>query len=115
MTKEIHFFERKYNALSWYYKHDNLGPDIWLAEDYRTMECLSNLGAGNDYIVTTQMCFLSTDWLDKGFRVFVHDRTGMFEIVLGNGNERTSRAIRRGHSLFRMWKNGEFGLREGEE
>lgn len=64
---------------------------------------------------TMQMSFLSTEWFDLGYRIFVHDDTGMFEIVLGEGNERTSRHIRRAHNLFRMWENGEFGLSEEDE
>ena len=70
------------------------------------------LPEGDVVIGTTQMCFLSTRWFEDGFRVFVHDRTGTFEIVLGEGNERTDRHIRLGHNLFRMWENGEFGLSE---
>ena len=110
--KEIHFFERKNDAVSWYYKHDDLRPRIWIAEDYRAMEWISHLVNGNDYIVTTQMSFLSTEWFEKGFRIFVHDRTGMFEIVLGEGNERTDREIMLGNNLFNLWRGGEFGLRE---
>lgn len=66
-------------------------------------------------ITTTQMSFLSTEWFEEGFRIFVHDHTGTFEIVLGEGNERTNREIRPGHSLFNLWRGGEFRLKEGEE
>lgn len=113
--REIHFFECKNDAVSWYHEHDDLKPRIWIAEDYRAMEWISHLENGNDCIVTTQMSFLSTRWFEEGFRIFVHDRTGVFEIVLGENNERTGRNIRLGHSLFRMWQNGEFGLRDDEE
>ncbi len=54
------------------------------------------------------MCYLETRWIEEGFRIFVHDHTGMFEITIGENNERTDRYIRYGHYLFRMWENGEF-------
>lgn len=58
--------------------------------------------------VCKQMCFLDTAWLVYGFRIFVHDKTGQYEIKLGSSNERTHRDIRAAHNLFKMWSNGEF-------
>lgn len=121
--KEVHFFTDYHESLIWMADHKYLfkgiSGDKVLEEliDYKdTYNALQNL---NDLFkkdemhfskvyVTTQMCFIDTEWFDYGFRIFVHDNTGTFEIKLGPGNERTHRYIRMMHNLFRMWKNGEF-------
>ena len=118
MTKEIHFFENLDTEDDWVLHGTMEDKDIWTANDYFRMDYLRNempYENAIQIIVTTQMCFLSTDWFEEGFRVFVHDHTGTFEIVLGDGNERTSRYIRYAHDLFKLWRNGEFGLREEKE
>lgn len=114
---DIHFFESRKEMEEWTVDWTAGDGSVQIAEDYLTMDWLEKHLCEGPVIViaTTQMCFLSTQWLENGFRVFVHDRTGVFEIVLGDGNERTDRHIRPGHDLFRMWRNGEFGLSEVKE
>lgn len=116
MTREIHFFTDFVSENNW--KKDNQ-YDLSYAY-YEDMErFLNDMRKNTKDIIctTTQMCFLSFEWVELGFRIFVHDRTGGFEIVLGENNERTDRMLRPGHNLFRLWENGEFGLLDkvGEE
>lgn len=57
---------------------------------------------------TSQMGLLTLPLLDMGYRVFIRDLTGAYEIHLGPHNERTEREIKTAHNLFRMWLHGEF-------
>lgn len=118
-VKEIHFFTDWMDRMDWEYKHRYLTKKNVLTSlsDYEeTEEALnvartmfeSNENKYNKVCTTIQMCFLDTDWLVYGYRVFVHDSTGSFEIKLGDENERTTRFIRPEHILFKMWKNGGF-------
>lgn len=116
--KEIHFFASNFDMSTWLEVHDFNVNMVKRAYDYNTMERFRKAMDevdGDIAIATIQMSFLSTEWLAYGYQVFVHDNTGMFEIVLGGNNERTSREIRLGHSLFRLWAGGEFGLREEDD
>lgn len=61
-------------------------------------------------INTTQMGLLDARLWEFGYRIFVVDEYGKYEIKIGADNERTSREIRSVHNLFQMWKNGEFDL-----
>ena len=120
--KEIHFFSNHWKQIDWDDKHKYLLPKNYdgaesifcESGDYDTMEdILSDRRENprvNDYILTTQMCFLSTDWIEMGYKIFVHDITGDYEVRLGEDNERTHRYIRMGHNLFKMWHNGEFAI-----
>ena len=118
-VKEIHFFERYFESLHWTSEHKYLfnmpNPMIELFDYDETeralMSAVERHKSGTEYsqiYVCTQMCFLDTEWLVCGYRVFMHDNTGTFEIKLGDGNERTTRFIRPEHILFKMWKNGVF-------
>ena len=108
-VKEIHFFECEEDESIWSSIQQTNGRQFMIANDYRGMgDVQHSISAGDWIIGTTQICFLSTQWIEDGFKIFVHDRTGVFEIVLGEGNERTNRHIRRGHDLFRLWCHGEF-------
>jgi len=112
--RAIHFFDDEFLEEVWVRRHEE--ELCRVASDYHRMKLYQeNLPKGDIVIATTQMCFLSTRWFEEGFRIFVHDHTGTFEIVLGGGNERTDREIRLGHSLFNLWRGGEFGLREVRE
>jgi len=120
--KEIHFFSNHWKQIDWEVEHKYLLPKNYdSAEsifsesgDYDTMEDIMSDRKENprvnDYILTTQMCFLSTDWIEMGYRIFIHDITGDYEVKLGEDNERTHRYIRMGHNLFKMWYNGEFAI-----
>lgn len=114
--REIHFFENEsdeYERVA----HQNIeGRPIWVANDFASMKYVAgHLSEINMDVFTIQMCYLDTRWFEEGFRIFVHDHTGTFEIVLGEGNERTSRMIRYGHNLYKLWVGGEFGSKEVEE
>ena len=61
-------------------------------------------------INTTQMGLLSAELWEKGYRIFVIDKDGKYEIKVGENNERTRREIRPTHALFKMWESGEFDL-----
>ena len=114
--REIHFFENEEEEETWVMHQETEGRSVWKANDFVSMYLISgHLSEVHEYLVTIQMCYLDTRWFEEGFRIFVHDHTGTFEIVLGGENERTSREIRYGHNLYRLWIGGEFGLKEEEE
>jgi len=118
--KEIHFFTNYFSALEWYLENaEKYGCPIENIRDFedgenalRRAEILHDMNAHtyDKAYVATQMCFLTTKWFKYGFRVFVHDKSGMFEIKLGTDNDRTNREIRMSHNLFKMWKEGCFDV-----
>lgn len=61
-------------------------------------------------INTTQMGLLSAELWEAGYRIFVIDKDGKYEIKVGGENKRTQREIKTTHNLFKMWQNGEFDL-----
>lgn len=85
------------------------GRTYHFANDFAKMKYIAgHLSEFDGVICTIQMCYLDTRWFEEGYRIFVHDSTGTFEIALGDGNTRTTRHIRCAHNLFRLWTNGEF-------
>ena len=111
--REIHFFESMADDFEWSLHQAMAGHKCHSAPDFATMKYIqSHLSEFDGDITTTQMCFLETRWFEGGFRIFVHDHTGTFEIVLGEGNERTDREIRYAHRLYSLWVGGEFGLKK---
>lgn len=100
-SKEIHFYTGRLairNALS-----DVIHiVTTWDGTAAAIKECLG-------CIHTTQMgCLAFHDELfENGYRIFIHDSDGQFEIRIGQC-DRTSREIRRSHNLFKMWLSGEF-------
>lgn len=71
---------------------------------YETLDAIET----QNIVITTQMCLLTTELFEKGFQVFVWDKSGAYEIKLGSDNERTTRDIRIAHNLFKLWQSGEF-------
>ena len=95
--KEIHF----------YYNIDDIPIDSGYYLDWKeTLEALEN-----DFpiIRTTAMGILtySARLFDAGYRIFIYDDHGEFELTLGNC-ARTNREIRYAHNHFKMWVSGEF-------
>jgi hypothetical protein len=70
---------------------------------------LSAINAGDTVIHTLQMGLLtiSSKLFDAGYRIFIHDNHGEFELTLGDC-ARTNREIRYAHNHFKMWVSEEF-------
>lgn len=94
MSKEIHF-----NSVSY---DDN----TLITYD----ETLRAIKKEEPYIETVQMALLSTDLIKQGYKVFVRDADGEYEITLGGGCDRTAKELRIAHNIERMWKAGSFDL-----
>lgn len=93
MNKEIHFYE---------YSEDKTTCHSWNETKYQ-------INNSKKEIHTTQMGLLRTDLVEMGYRIFVHEsKTKFYEIVVGGKNERTNKAIRPAHNLFKMWQAGAF-------
>lgn len=93
MEKVIHFYE--------YDKGDSVFHS-WNATK-------NQIRIGKSTIHTTQMGLLSTELIESGYRIFIHESdTEYYEIVLGSKNERTDKALRTAHNLFKMWQAGAF-------
>lgn len=99
--KEIHFYEDLYDLLE--------GKQIGTI-------CLSWLDVciairvGDKNIVTTQMSFMSTKLIERGYRLFVHPaKRGTYELTLG-ACVGTDKEVRPENNLFQMWKNGAFSF-----
>ena len=55
------------------------------------------------------MGLLSTELIELGYRIFIHEsETEAYEIVLGDSNERTDKALLPAHNLFKMRQAGAF-------
>lgn len=60
-------------------------------------------------IHTIQMCMLSTTWILKGYRMFVHQDNGIvYEIVLRNKNNQGDNAVRASQNVYSMWASNVF-------
>lgn len=93
MEKAIHFYE---------YDKEELVFHSWNTTK-------NQIRIGKSTIHTTQMGMLDTELIELGYRIFIHEsETESYEIVLGGSNERTDKAIRPAHNLFKMWKAGAF-------
>ena len=55
------------------------------------------------------MGMLSTELIELGYRIFVHESdVDFYEIVIGGNNERTNKDLRMAHNLFKMWRANAF-------
>lgn len=102
-----------------YYTLEQKEIHFYSSTDYTTdSTCLYLVGwentlyainAGNTIIHTLQMGLLtiSSKLFDAGYRIFIHDDHGEFELTLGDC-ARTNREIRYTHNHFKMWISGEF-------
>lgn len=99
MEKEIHFYS------SMNYAFSVMGPQLHNGWE----GTLKALQEGIPIIHTLQMGILTYSALifDAGYRIFIYDKYGEFELTLGNC-ARTNREIRYGHNHFKMWVSGEF-------
>lgn len=60
-------------------------------------------------IHTTQMCMLSTTWLLRGYRIFVHQGDGVvYEIVLQTNKKNQVKSVRPGQNIYAMWASDVF-------
>ena len=67
------------------------------------------IASGQEIINTTQMGMLSTELIELGYRIFVHESdVDFYEIVIGGNNERTNKDLRMAHNLFKMWRANAF-------
>lgn len=99
MGKEIHFYEYE--------------PNFSVFHSWDLTE--NQIGIGTNIINTTQMGLLSTELIEKGYRIFIHEsEESSYEIVIGGKNERTNKALRLAHNLFKMWRAGTFDKKVGE-
>lgn len=100
--KEIHFYYDLKDA-----------PDFGTFIDWRETE--EAILRRDTIIHTTQMGLLtmSSKLFDAGYRIFIWDDHGEFELTLGNC-ARTNREIRYVHNHFKMWVSGEFTNYEKE-
>lgn len=95
-------YEKK---ITFYINRPKNGFPTGIALDYTRTKQLLEQGCKN--IATTQMCFLQTNLLQKGYRVFLFQTGKMSEIRLGesiNG----SRPVKMEHNLFHLFEAGEF-------
>lgn len=56
---------------------------------------------------TNIIILCTTNLFDLGYRIFIHDKAGIFEVTLGNC-ERTNREIKSSHNLPNLIISGEF-------
>ena len=60
-------------------------------------------------IHTTQMCMLSSTWLHKGYRMFVHQDNGIvYEITLKSKGGTGDRSVRDAQNVYAMWASNVF-------
>jgi hypothetical protein len=106
-NKEIHFFnfedfndcrleEWVMDRIDWFF----------IGNSYSSAK--GKIDEGLIKILTTQMALLNTSLFEKGYQIFIHDDSGIYEIKLGSDNKRTKREIRMCHDLFKLWESGEF-------
>ena len=98
--------------ISFYTDLDNVPDSVlergMLKMDWHTTDLAIHMG--EEMIHTLQMGLLNTILFDRGYRIFVTDADGTYEVKLGAKNSLTDREIRMAHNLFKLWTNGEFSI-----
>ena len=71
---------------------------------YSTLWCIEE---EKEKITSTQVILCTTKLFELGYKIFVHDFKGSYEIKLGQ-NDCTNREIRMSHNLPNLILSGEF-------
>lgn len=71
---------------------------------YSTLWCIEE---EDERISSTQVILCTTKLFELGYKIFVHDFKGIYEIKLGK-NDCTNREIKMSHNLPKLILNGEF-------
>lgn len=98
--------EKEEREIHFYYDLKD-SPDFGTFIDWQETE--EAILRGDTIIHTSQMGLLtmSSRLFDAGYRIFIWDDHGEFELTLGDC-ARTNREIRYTHNHFKMWVSGEF-------
>lgn len=62
-------------------------------------------------VKTTQLSFLINAWdyIDKGYKVYIHNGTEVFEVKEHMESTRSGKDIQKGHDILKLLLGGEFG------
>ena len=62
-------------------------------------------------VKTTQLSFLINAWdyIDKGYKVYIHNGTEVFEVKEHMESTRYGKDIQKGHDILKLLLGGEFG------
>lgn len=62
-------------------------------------------------VKTTQLSFLINAWdyIDKGYNVYIHNGTEVFEVKEHMENTHYGKDIQKGHNILKLLLGGEFG------
>lgn len=105
MDREIHFYESMNvvpNDCDIIYDWKSIN-DIW---KLMHNEC-DNFNMPE--IHTIQMCMLSTTWILKGYRMFVHQDNGIvYEITIKSKDNNNNKSVRIAQNVYAMWSNNIF-------
>ena len=95
-------YEKK---ITFYINRPKNGFPTGIALDYTRTKQLLEQGCKN--IATTQMCFLQTNLLQKGYRVFLYQQGNVQELRLGRMLA-SGRILRAELNLYKLFRAGEF-------
>lgn len=95
---EIHFYDSLVDMMNHEFSKDRYYS--WCD----TEEAIKNKAP---HIATLQMALMNTRLIEMGYRIFVHDKFGKFEITL-ESCERLERELKSEHNIFKLWENGAF-------
>ena len=94
-------YEKK---ITFYTNRPKNGFPTGIALDYTRTKQLLEQGCKN--IATTQMCFLQTNLLQKGYRVFLYQQGNVQELRLGRMLA-SGRILRAELNLYKLFRAGE--------